>query len=404
MIKNLSYVSLAYIYVNLIGYLFHFYVSRELSPSGYGEFMVLYSFMLTVGYLSSVLSVVSVKTFVEYDDFKEDTLRFLRILALLIGVILYILSFILSPFLRTFLRISHVYYIWIVSFAWIFMFIVAIERGFLQANGKFGLFALSSSLELTIRFLSAVFLLYLGFYVGGAISSSIVGLISVLIFLLIINKNLLGKLKVIPLQNLFLIAAYTSPTGFFVYLDDIFIKRTFPAHIAGYYASFSILGKALIWFCLSLFSVFFPKMVELKNDKSKLSDIFLKLIMVTSVIYISVLISVHLFGRYFYLLLFGSKYLTAFKYLHYYIIATFPLTMDMLIIGLLTSLGKLWKIIYIHLIFYTMGFIFLSLSCIENYMLYIVIINLFFLLVYFYFLFKHRLLKFEFNAKLTKKF
>lgn len=42
MLKDISSVTLAFVYVNILGYVFHSVVSRSLGPAGYGEFMVFY--------------------------------------------------------------------------------------------------------------------------------------------------------------------------------------------------------------------------------------------------------------------------------------------------------------------------------------------------------------------------
>ena len=188
MFKNLSYVSISFIYVNILGYFFHFYVSRKLGPEGYGEFMVLYSLMLTVGNISSIFSIISVKNIVENFNEKEKILRFFRIFGLLIGGGITLIGICLSPLIKEFLKISYLPYVWVVSLCWLFIFIVAVEKGFLQANNQFGVFAFSSAFELTVRLIFAVILLSSGFYIWGAIFPSLFGIMSVLIFLLVVNK------------------------------------------------------------------------------------------------------------------------------------------------------------------------------------------------------------------------
>ena len=386
MLKNLSYVSISFIYVNILGYVFHFYVSRRLSPSGYGEFMVLYSLMLTVGNISTIFSIISVKTIVENFGNKFKVLRFFRITGLIVGLILTLAGIIFSPILKEFLRISYLPYIWVVALTWFLMFIIAVERGFLQANNNFGVYAFSSSFELTIRLIMAVILITSGFYIWGAIFPSLFALISVLIFLLFVNKNIFGKIKKIDFKKIVTVAAYASPSGFFVYLDDIFIKRIFSPETAGYYASASILGKALIWFSITLFSVFFPKIVGSENEK-KFKELCLKAIGLVCMIFIFAEIMILIFGKKFFILLFGTKFEQGFKILPYYVIAVLPLTISTIFIGINTAKEKYLKIIYLQLISFLSGFLILPFGSIGNYLSYIFILNFIFVLIYSYFIF-----------------
>jgi O-antigen/teichoic acid export membrane protein len=381
MLKNISFVSLSFLYINILGYIFHFYVSRHLGPAGYGEFMVLYSLMLSVGNMARIFSTVSVKSIVENFEQKYAVLRFLRKFGLLFGILLSLSGLILSPFLKSFLKISYLPYVWVIALTWGAMFLVAVERSFLQATDRFGLFAFSSSLELTLRLMFTLIFFLLGFYIWGAIFPSLLALILIFILLLSINKNFFGPLKKIPLKKLFLIAAYSSPSGFFIYLDDIFIKRFFSPENAGYYASVSILGKALIWFSLTIFSVFFPKLVANKKNISLFKNLALSSVLLTTVIFILTEICILTIGKFVFIHLFGSKYLQAFSLLPLYIIAILPLTISIIIIGINTSTEKRLKTIYIHLFSYLLGFLILPFNNLKNYMLYIFCLNLFFCLI-----------------------
>ena len=383
MLKNLSYVSISFFYVNLLGYIFHFYVSRKLSPVGYGEFMVLYSLMLTVGNISNIFSIISVKTIVENFNDKEKILRFLRIFGLLIGGFITLTGIIISPLLKEFLKISYLPYIWVVSFCWLFMFIVAAERGYLQANDKFGIFAFSSAFELTVRLIIAIVLLYLGFYIWGAIFPSLFGIISVSIFLLFVNKNLFGKIKKISLKKIVTVAAYASPSGFFVYLDDIFIKRIFSPETAGYYASASILGKALIWFSITLFSVYFPKIIASK-DIREFKKLCMNIIALIAGIFFISEFGIIFLGEKIFIILFGIKFQQGFAILPYYVISVLPLTISTIFIGINTAKEKYLSLIYLQLVLYLIGFIILKFDNVYSYISYIFILNFFFVLIYSY--------------------
>ena len=75
-----------FFYVNILGYIFHFIVSRKLGPELYGEFMVLYSLMLTVGFLSNIYPTLTIKAVLENKEQKYEILRFIRMIAGLTGL------------------------------------------------------------------------------------------------------------------------------------------------------------------------------------------------------------------------------------------------------------------------------------------------------------------------------
>ncbi len=380
MFKNISYVSISYLYVNILGYIFHLFVSRNLGPEGYGEFIVLYALILIIGNITNILSMVSVKTIVEHKEYKYEILRYLRLIGILSGVILASIGIILSPLLKNFLKVTYLPYIWTVCLCWLFMFIVAVERGFMQATDRFGAYAFSSAFELTIRLATAIILLYLGFYILGAIFSTVLGLIATLIYLLTSNKNLFGKIKKIDLKKLFQIALYSSPSGFFVYLDDIFIKRIFSSKTAGLYASSSIFGKALLWFCVAIFFVFFPELVE-KKEPEKV--IIKRIFILNFLIFLFIEIAVITFGKDLFLLLYGEKFSEGYKILKYYIISIFPLNLCVNFVGINTAREKNLKLIYTHLIIYLSGFILIPFNNVFNYLIYIFSVNSFFLILNF---------------------
>lgn len=385
MLKDLSYVSASFICINLLGYVFHFVVSRKLEPSGYGQFMVLYSLMLSVGAASSLLVPVTVKSIIENFSEREPVLRFLRVVAIGIGVIVFVSGIVLSPFIQRYLNISDVFYIWVIASVWLLIFIVSIERGYLQARNLFNVYAISTGLEFTVRLLSAVILLYLGFHIYGAILSSLIGLISTLILLLHANKYLSGGVKKIKARSMFLTAMFTAPTGFFIYADDIFIRRLFNEHTAGAFASASILGKALIWFSLSMFSVFFPKIVQHKKTDMFVKYAF-KIMFLIILLFLVAEIGVVSIGKFLFFLLFGEKFTDGFNILPHYIIAILPLALSLICIGMFTALESSIVFVYLHLLAYYGGFVFFNFTAVNSYLVYIFFVNLIFLFIYAYLL------------------
>ncbi len=387
--RNVSYVSIAFVYVNLLGYVFHFFVSRYLGPVYYGEFMVLYSLMLTVGNLSGIVSVATAQTVIENHPYENGILAHARRLTFGFSTMLLVAGIAISPFLKSLLDVSNSWYVSIVAFVWFFMFIVACERGYLQALEHFGKYAVSTSLELTVRLLSAVFLLYIGLSIAGAILSSVVGLIATLVYLIFVNGGIRAKPVGFPLTDFLKVALYISPAGFLIYADSLFIRRIFDPHTAGVFASVAVLGKAVIWFCVSLFGVLFPRMVRIKDNMVNFRRFSMWALIWITLFYLVVEVGIFLFGKEVFLLLFGSKFESGFSYLAPYVASTYPLSLDILLINAFTALRANLPFIYAHLfVYYAMllGFAVTRAVSLTGYMVLCALLNLLFLLVYLFLL------------------
>lgn len=381
MFKDISSVSLAFVYINILGYVFHSVVGRSLGPAGYGEFIVLYSFMLTVGYLTNLLAIVSIKTIVENFTQRYEFLRALRKLGFIIGTAFAVLAFAGASSLKDFLYVTKSYYFIIVAFAWFGMFMLAVERSFLQSTGKFPLFAFSSGLELTLRLIVAVLVLYFGFKVGGVLFSSVAGVFTVLLFLLSMNSGISGEKASLDLKRVIKIALYVCPSGFFVYADDIFIRRIFDEQTAGFFASVSIAGKVLIWFTITILGVYFPKFVKFKESR-KLKKFIFQMFGIVLLAQVFSQLVILVAGKYLFLLLFGYKFEPAFHFLPYYFLAVLPLLLNIVFISIATATEKGFYLIYFHLFLYYLGFLLIPFNSIYSYLKYIFLFNFLYFLIY----------------------
>lgn len=383
MFKDISSVTLAFVYVNILGYVFHSIVSRSLGPAGYGEFMVLYSFMLTVGNITALLGTVSIKVIIENFAQRFEYLRSLRIFGFLTGLCFAFFAFISASQLKSFLHVSEHYYFFIIATVWLGMFMLTVERSFLQSTGKFPLFAFSSALELTIRLITALLLFWAGFKVGGVIFSSLVGIFLVLLMLLSINGAIIGNKAKLKIKKMLKIALYVSPSGFFVYADDIFIRRIFDKHTAGLFASVSIVGKVLVWFTLAMLGIYFPKFVHSKGTDG-LKKFILQMVGIILIAQVLGQIIIFIVGEPLFLLLFGKKFESAVPFLPYYFFSVLPLLFSLVFISLATAFEKYIYLIYIHLLCFYTGFILLKFSSIFDYLTYIFCLNGTFVLLYFW--------------------
>jgi len=372
--KNLIYLNSTFLYANIVGYALHLYVSRNLGPVGYGEYMVLYSFMLTVGNIGLGFSNVGVKIFSDNWDERKKVLQYLRILTFAVGGALFAGGTLLSVPLKTFLNVSSPSYIIVVAFCWMLMFVLSMERGFVQAEEKFGYLSFAICSELTMRLLLVVLFINLGFSVGGIISSSIYAFLLSEIILLARNRGVREKVKKVSKLKLIHLAAFTIPASMFIYADDIFIRRIFDEHTAGLYASVSVLGKAFIFLMLTSFSVFFPKIVKYRGT-SEFSSHIRKLFLLYLFLGVSAVSFCAVFGSKIFMILFGEKFSGGAWLLVPYFIAVVPLVIHITFINIFISFEKGLKYVFASIALYYSGFIFLRIG-IVYYVGYIGSVNL----------------------------
>jgi O-antigen/teichoic acid export membrane protein len=380
MIRDLSFVGVAFLYANAVGYIFHFFVSRHLGTYGYGEFMVIYSLMLSVGNFINLFSNSLVKELLKSGQGMKSELSYLRCLGLLLGFFILMLGMAFAEPVKDFLRISKAQYFWIVAGIWFIQLLLVIERAYLQSLERFSLLAFSVFIEQSVKLLAVFFLINLGVF--GVLLSFFVSMFSTFGLVLSINRAFFVGLKRVSILSLVKSSLFTSPVVFFVYADDLFIRRIFDPHTAGLYASVSLVGKVFIWLIITLMSVLFPRFVMYAQKREKVGSLLRRALFWCFFVFIVFEVSLIFVGKYLFVLLFSEKFLTAFTYLPFYLSAVLFLTFTLIFIYLLTAFGKHIWLPYLHLFLYYGGFLSLDFKNVWWYIFYIFSINLCFLPLY----------------------
>ncbi|MAG52808.1 MAG: capsular biosynthesis protein, partial [Nanoarchaeota archaeon] len=154
--------------LNVLGYVFHFYVGRKLGPGDYGTFGSLLSIIYIIAMpLTAIQTSITkfVSTFkAENEDGKIAYLltQSLRKMALF-GVIIFIAFLALSPFLADFLRIDSLIPFFVLAFFLLFSLFIPIVRGVIQGLQQFKLLGISYITEGVFKLGTGVILVSLGF-------------------------------------------------------------------------------------------------------------------------------------------------------------------------------------------------------------------------------------------------
>lgn len=384
MIKSSIILAVMFAYINILGYILHIFIARKLGPVEYGEFMVVYSLMLSIGFLSSTYSTITIKSILNQDKIRYDIFRYLRLISFITGLFFLFITVLLSGYLSDFLRI-HREHIIPVGLVLLVMFSASVEKSFLQATEKFGLYAISNSSELTLRFVFAIFSLYVGYKIGGLILASFFSILLILFFLYFKNGYIFGKVSKISLKTVLKLTVLIAPSGLLIYADDIFVRKIFDDHTAGLYASASIVGKGLTWFYMTIFSVFFIRIIKNVIEYKKLLFKFFSFVLILSLI-VEFLILV--IGEPIFIYLFGQNYKNALPIFKIYIPLNIPLILNIAMVSANIGVEKFTGLIYLHIFTYYLGFLLVHFQTPYDYLMYICSANIFFMVLYMFKMFK----------------
>jgi O-antigen/teichoic acid export membrane protein len=291
---------------------------------------------------------------IDFEKVKKYSVR----LGLTIACVIALIPILFSPLLSKFLKTGHVFFFLPIALTLFLWSLTAILRGLFTSIESFGILSYAGGIELLIRALCGVILVFLGFQVFGALVSSALGALSVF-FLLLRKKSLLPEAYNRRKQQntsgegfgsitskVFFI---TVPTGFFLELDLLLAKRFFSPEEAGIYAAATLIGKGLLMFSIVASTVIYPRLVEEKLSKRGISA-FLLGVGITLLIFIPGGIFLKLFGKPVVELLFGDKYAAVVGLVHLYAFSLIPLAIHLQVTNYKGAIGGWLEGIWLWLV------------------------------------------------------
>ena len=307
---------------NFIAYIYHLILGRMLGPAQYGVLVATISligmFSITFGFLGLVIiKFVSASGAEQLDKI----LSWFNRKSLLLGAFLLLLSFIATPFLSGFLKISPAIIVLVAPIVFVSL-LTYVYKSFLQGLLKFKETVIASNVEFLLRLLIGVSFVYLGFSVFGAIvgvlMAAVIGLFLSLYFL----RGHKMFLKKVELPDRKRIIAYAFPiflvslaNNSLITTDLLLVKHFFDARSAGLYAAMSNLGKIIFYGAVPVSAVMFPLISKRHSQGQRFKKIFVYSLLLTAAIASGVLFIYWLFPDIVISILYGDKYLEVDKYL-----------------------------------------------------------------------------------------
>ena len=348
--KNVGFVFLTFMVVNVCNYLFHIFMSRSVGPVDDGILASLFSLFMIISVPAESLQMVMAKyvsSFKAYQKFGKTGLllrRWLRSISLWAALVFILLLF-SSGYLSFFLHLPSRLPLIIIGVALVLAIISRVTVGVLQGLQKFGYFGIDIMTGGIGKLIFAVLLVYLGLKVVGATLGLALGYLSALLLALFLLRSLLSKgqdagdrsLKLERVGAYFLAAALTSLCYIvLINVDILLVKHFFNPSQAGHYAAASILAKIIFYLPGGIIMVMFPTASELYALKEESQAVLKKSLFYGGVLCSSVVLLYFVLPSFVVKTLFGKEYIAAVP-----LMGTFGLAMFFFVLANILSVYQL---------------------------------------------------------------
>jgi len=320
--------------VNVLNYIFTLMMGRMLGPIGFGEMSSIFSLLLIIGVPSATLSLFVAKCISDHEAKEEHHLvvSFLKSLFRFVTVtslISFLICLLLVPFFASFLGIHKIpllIFILLVPLG----FFSSLTSGVMHGLQKFFNISAFSVISTTLKLFLGVLLVYIGYYVSGAVLAVV--LASFLAYLYswnIIKKELKDSKYITEIKTKISIRDYFPllKLAFFANLiiallmniDIVLAKHFFEPIMAGHYSALSTIGKIIIYVTTSFSTVMFP-MISASHSKGddKHKRILTLSLSVISILSIIAVVCFFTFPSFIVKVLLGSAYVDIAPYLGYF--------------------------------------------------------------------------------------
>lgn len=333
--------------VSFINYLYHFVMGRMLGPSNYGELAALISLIGLLGMIPASVSLVIVKyvSSAKKDQDIDNLVEWFKTRIFKASLFFSIVVLIASPIVASFLNIHNKSYMVLIAVSFLFSLQSGLNRSILQGLLKFREMVGSILIENSTKLIVSIFLVYLGFQVGGAmvalVISSLLGLYVTNLYLGYSSssnnsspdvKSMLTFIIPVTIQSIAITSLYSS--------DVILVKHFFPSHEAGIYAALSTLGKIIFFGTGPIIAVMFPLVSQREARGQSYRKIFVYSFLLTGMLATIISVLYWLIPSFAINLLYGGAYIEAADLLVWFGIFMTLFTLSTLLISFNLSLGR----------------------------------------------------------------
>ncbi len=256
--------------VNVSNYALNLVLGRWLGPEGFSEANLIATLVMGLSFVAMGVQLASAKLVAEK---KEETTWALAGRILWISILLVAILTASAPYIASFLQLNTSSSIIIVSIGVPFYFLMSIGRGSLQGKTDFRKLAWTYIIEMVLRCVSTVALLWI-FYdspyrteiIAAGFLISFIGTwvyyrVPVKLSITSSNKNLSKISKFLAIIMLYELSQILINNS-----DVVLVKHYFNAFDAGLYASLALLGRAVFFATWTVVTILFPKVIEKEKN------------------------------------------------------------------------------------------------------------------------------------------
>jgi hypothetical protein len=265
-IRHGAIVFIASMTINVMGYIFHFAISRKLGVIGYGELSALNAAFMLSSVVPQIGSTIAIKYAAGFHAVSDaarlatlirNFIRYTIIGGLGAFVVLALLALPIASFLRVEDPIAVMFAMATIALA----MVSGSLRGLFQGVEAFNNYALSLVLESTLKLVCGVGLVYAGFGVAGAFAGWAIGSLVTIVYTTIVLSRTLGRGERVKLdlhvgsfvRTLNGVVIATVIMAIITNEDLLVVKHVADPATAGLYGALSLAGKMLLFFVGLLF-------------------------------------------------------------------------------------------------------------------------------------------------------
>ena len=342
--------------VSALSYFYHLILGRLLGPTSYGELVSLISLVALLGVIPGSINLVIVKYVSSSKDPEEinNLIAWIKSKLIKLSFVFFFAILLASPAISSFLHINRIIYLVLISLSFLFSLQTLFYRAVLQGLLKFKELIFSILTENITKLIISVFLVYIGWSVGGAMAAfliaTVIGWYITIFYLRYHKKNNPSFPKNIKsmvwfsipvlIQSISMTSLYSS--------DVILVKHFFSSFDAGIYASISTLGKIIFFGAGPISSVMFPLVSQRQSRGENYKKIFTVSFIATVALALVILILYLFVPQLAIELLYGKLYLAGANLLFWYGVFMTLFTLSALIISYGLSTGRT-KIVFLSL-------------------------------------------------------
>lgn len=338
---------------NFLNYIYHLVMGRLLGPASYGELATLLSLSGLLAIIPASFSLVVTKYISSAHTNKDvgSVIKWFDKKFFLAGGITFLLIFLTSRYISSFLSIGNSLLITIIGAGFVFTLPLIFNRSVLQGLLRFKQMVISILVENSLKLLLGTLLVYIGFSVGGALAGLIIaGFVGWLLSRWFISDYIGGGEAKSPILKPFVmysisVLIYSIAMTSLYSTDLILVKHFLSSHDAGIYASLSTLGKIIFFGAGPIGAVMFPLVAQKQQKKENYTTVFMYSFILTSIFALTILAFYWLQPAIAIKILYGARYLEGVNLLVWFGIFMMFFTLSSLLITYNLSLGRVKVVI-----------------------------------------------------------